>query len=240
MRVEPVEGGFEGRAPDWFGPTLFGGFLLGQAVYATGLTVPEDRRIHSLHAYFLRPGKAGPPLRHTVSTVRDGRAFAVRRLETVQDGKTVFEMACSFTDAAAQDADADPLPADVPGPDTKEPESGWGPWLRVRLEPQGRMSSRSWFRFAGRLPDEPRLHDAVIALMSDMTANGGRPVPGESRHWVSLDHAAWFHRRLRADEWIYFGVGTTIRSGSRALIEGVMHSPGRDRCLTMAQEALLP
>src|SRR5207245_2064335 len=124
------------------GTTLFGGFLLGQAVYAAGLTAPADRRIHSLHAYFLRPAVAGLPLLHEVETVRDGRAFAVRRLKTRQAGKVVLEMSCSYTSAGEEIDYGEPLGGDVPDPEGRPRLSDWGgPYDVVRVGPGGGETS---------------------------------------------------------------------------------------------------
>lgn len=246
LTVRPEADAFVGDTPQLFGPVVFGGQLVGQAVFAAGLTVPPDRRIHSLHAYFLRPARTGVPLLHRVTAVRDGRAFAVRRLETSQEGTTVFEMACSFT-AGEGDAAGEPgLAESVPGPDGLPPASWRGPWEGSRLGPEppagnGHPStSRAWFRVAADLPDDARGHDAVVGLMTDMTAGGGDPVPGFSpRQMISIDHAVWFHRPLRADRWVYYDVHSLIHTGSRAVIRGAMYGPDRRLALSMAQEVLL-
>ncbi len=237
MRATPREGGFLGRTPRVFGPQVFGGFLVGQALYAAALTVAPERRIHSLHAYFARPAQTGPDLLHRVAELRDGRAFSLRDVDSRQDGRSVFQMSCSFT-VPTEAAEAE-LDGGVADPETAGVEAVRA-WEVSRLGPAGQATSRAWFRLAARLPDEPAVHDALVAMMTDMTAMGGDPVPGyPGREMVSLDHAVWFHRHLRADEWIYFELRPLARSGDRALIQGAMYGPDRLAALTMAQEVIL-
>lgn len=247
LAVRPVAGGFEGVAPAWFGRHLFGGFIVGQAVFAAGLTAPAGRRIHSLHAYFVRPARGDSPLHHRVTTVRDGRTFAVRHVETSQGGETVFWMSSSYTSAAADFVYEPPLDPEVPDPDGLPTEAARGPWEVARLgptpaRPDGTVSStgRAWFRVRGDLGDDPVVGDAVLGFFSDMTGMGGHPVavPG-LRHWVSLDHAVWFHRPLRADGWLFYDLHTLVADERRALIRGVMYGPDRRVGLSVAQEALI-
>jgi acyl-CoA thioesterase-2 len=247
LEVRPVGSEFEGFAPAWFGQHLFGGFVVGQAVYAAGLTAPQGRRIHSLHAYFVRPARADSALRHRVSTVRDGRTFAVRHVETTQGGDTVFWMSCSYTSAGADLVYEPALDSAVPDPQSLPAEMARGPWEVARLgptepEPDGtvRSTGRAWVRICRPLGDDPVVADAVLAFFTDMTGVGGHPVAVKGvRNWVSLDHSVWFHRPLRADAWLYYDVHTLVADEQRALIRGVMYGPDRRLGLSMAQEALI-
>ena len=240
LRVQESGSGFEGVAPGWWGPYLFGGFIVGQAVFAAALTVPRDRRIHSLHAYFLLPVQAERPLCHRVTTVRDGRTFSQRRLELEQDGQVVFTMTCSFTSAIAEPVYQLPLDPDVPEADENLARQARGPWQVVRLGAAGPSTGRAWFRMTEPLDDDPIAGDAVLAFFSDMTGMGGHPVPLPNvEDWVSLDHAVWFHRPLRADQWLLFDLQTLVAIEKRALIRGVLYGPDRKVGMSMAQEALL-
>lgn len=236
LEVHPSGEAFEGKAPEWWGPFLFGGFIVGQAVHAVGQTIPEGRRIHSLHAYFLLPVRAALPIRHVVSTLRDGRTFSQRQLRSEQEGETVFVMTCSFVGAPSEPSHELTLDAAVPGPEGLAKEAGRGPWPEVARVGPG----RAWCRLPSEVPADPRLNDALLGFISDLTGGGGQPfaVP-DVTNWVSLDHAVWFHRPLVADEWLLFDPETVAVDGKRGLLRGSFY--GSDRCLrlSMTQEALL-
>lgn len=127
--------GWVGMAPTWFGEYVFGGCVIGQAVFAATRSAPEGRRMHSLHAYFLRPAVGGQPISYRIASIREGRTFATRRLEATQEGAHLLSMMCSFT------ADTDgyeyelPIARDVPGPEEREVRPGPGPWIGVNLGP---------------------------------------------------------------------------------------------------------
>ena len=109
LTVRAEGDGWIGDTPSWFGDYLFGGFVIAQAVHAATRTAPAGRRIHSLHAYFLRPVRAGPPVAYAVTPIRDGRTFASRRLEATQSGEPVLTMTCSFA------ADTEGYEYELPG-----------------------------------------------------------------------------------------------------------------------------
>jgi acyl-CoA thioesterase II len=243
------DGGYwVGDAPAWFGERLFGGFVLAQSVHAAATAAAEDRRIHSLHGYFLRPVMAGQPLSHRIIPIRDGRSFAVRHLEAVQSGKPVLWMTCSFaTDTDGYEYEL-PMDPDVPAPDELPTSVGPGPWEVAEVGPTSpapdgtRVSTRrAWFRVAGPLPDDPNLHAALIAFVTDMTGTGGRPLhlEGDVTGMISIDHAAWFHRPLRADEWLYYDVHSLVNAGGRGLLRGTIYGPDRSLAASVAQEMLL-
>jgi acyl-CoA thioesterase II len=240
-----------GEAPDWFGEVLFGGFVLGQAVHAATRAAPGGARIHSLHGYFLRPVLAGHQLDHRVEVVRDGRSFASRRLEVSQQGAPVFTGLCSFTtDGDGYEYEL-PLARDVPGPDQLGPQAGPGPWLRADAGPtpagaDGVRTSthRAWLRLGASLPsldEDPHLHAALLAFASDMTGTGGRPrrLEGGIEGMISLDHAVWFHRPARADQWLFFDVHSLVNTGGRGTLRATLHDEDRRVVLSMAQEMLL-
>ena len=240
--------GWVGGAPAWFGDRLFGGFVVAQAVHAATRTAPEGRRIHSLHGYFLRPVVAGRPVSYRIVPVRDGRTVAIRHLEAAQDGAPVFTMTCSFTvDTDGYEYEL-AVGRDTPAPEDLTTTTGPGPWAVAEVgptppEPDGtrRSTRRAWFRVAGTLPDDPHLHAALVAFATDMTGTGGRPLhlEGDIRGMVSIDHAVWFHRPLRADAWLLYDVHSLVNAGGRGLLRGTMHGPDGRLAVSVAQEMLL-
>lgn len=248
VRVRADGDEWVGPTPPWFGEVVFGGFVIGQAVHAATRSAPPRARIHSLHAYFLRPVVAGPPLRHRVTTVRDGRTFSSRHLDVCQSDKTVLTMTCSFTaDSSGYEYEL-PLDAGVPEPYAISSEAGPGPWEMAPIGPSeeradGTRASthRAWLRTARPLPDDQHVHAAMVAFMTDMTGTGARPLhlDGDIRGIVSLDHAAWFHRPLRADDWLFFDVQSTVNTGGRGFLRGTMYGRDRRVAVSIAQEQLL-
>ena len=253
LTVRPTgDGRWVGDVPDWFGDVLFGGFILGQAVAAATRAAPEGRRLHSLHAYFLRPVLASGPVDYDLRPVRDGRAFSSRHLTAAQGGKPVLEGLCSFTE------DTDGYVYDL-GASTAMPErdddaaelgTGPGPWTAHYLGESERnddgtydSTHRMWFRIPADLPDDPHLHAALLAFASDWTGVGGRPLllDGEIgvEGMISLDHALWFHRPARADEWLYYDVQSLVNAGGRGLLRGVMRDEAGRVVLSIAQEMKL-
>jgi acyl-CoA thioesterase II len=240
--------GWTGDTPDWFGERLFGGFVIGQAVAAATRVTPPDRRLHSLHAYFLRPVLAGRPVSYRIVPVREGRTFLAGRLDATQDDRAVLAMLCSFgpdTDGYEYEL---PVGRDAPGPDTVAATTGPGPWVKAGLGPTPRLpdgtyasTSRAWFRIAAPLPDDPHLHAALVAFATDITGTGARPLhlDGPMDGIVSLDHAAWFHRPLRADDWLLYDVHSLVNTGGRGLLRGTIHGPDRRIGVSVAQETVL-
>ncbi len=237
---------------------VFGGQVAAQAVRAAQLTVSSDRPIHSLHAYFIRPGRPGEPIDMLVERPRDGKSFTSRRVKAVQSDEVIFDMIASFHRAEAGPEYQVPLADDVPSPEeAPEPKGMFGrmrslmPFDMRELGPTEpvdgiyRSTRRAWFKTAGELPDDPAIHAAVLAFASDMgVVSAARvPVAGEEE-WerfmgASLDHAVWFHRPIRADEWILFDLRTISSSGARGLAAGTMHARGGVLGVSVAQEALI-
>jgi acyl-CoA thioesterase-2 len=239
-------------------PRVFGGQVAAQAVRAAQLTVPSERAIHSLHAYFIRPGRPGDDIEMHVERPRDGRSFTSRRVKAVQSDEVIFDMIASFHVSEEGPEYAIPIADDIPSPeDAPEPEGMLGrmrsvmPFDMRELGPTEpvdgiyRSTRRAWFKTAGDLPDDPALHACVLAFASDMgVVSAARvPVAGEAE-WerfmgASLDHAVWFHRPIRADEWILFDLRTVSSYGARGLAAGTMHSRDGVLGVSVAQEALI-
>jgi acyl-CoA thioesterase-2 len=237
-----------GRPPEWFGPYLFGGFVIAQAVVAATRDLDPAYRLHSLHAYFLRPATTASTLQHTVRTVRAGRTSVTRRVETEQGGKGVLDLACSL--AADTDGYVYDLPPRemFPDPSKLVVERGPGPWVAAFLGPTPPASDgtresthRMWFRIPAALPDDPHLHTALLAFATDWTGIGGRPLhlDGDTTGMISLDHAAWFHRPVRVDEWLAYDVQSLVNAGGRGLLRGVMRDGDGSIVASVAQEMRL-
>lgn len=240
--------GWIGDTPIMSRRAVFGGFLVGQAVMAATSEAPQGRRLNSLHAYFLRPVVEGRPVSYRITPLREGRTIVQRRLDADQDGEHVLTMSFSF---AADSEGYEYQPSSTAGvaePD-RAADRSYGPWEMVVLGPSAvdeadgsrRSTSRMWFRTSAPLPDEPHLHTALTAFATDITHTGARPLhlEGDTRGIVSLDHAVWFHRPLRPDEWSWYEVTSVINTGGRGLLRGSMYSGDGKLCASAAQETLL-
>jgi acyl-CoA thioesterase-2 len=242
------DGRWVADAPPWFGPVLFGGFVIAQAIVAATQDRPAGRRLHSLHAYFLRPVVAGTPTAYAVHGLREGRSFTSRHLSATQDGKPVLDMACSFTtdtDGYVYDL---PAAGGLPARDGVPVEQGPGPWVAAYLGPtpvrdDGSRESthRMWFRIPSELPDDENVHAALLGFATDWTGVGGRPLDLEhdTTGMVSLDHAAWFHRQARADEWLFYDVHSLVNAGGRGLLRATMRDEAGLVVASVAQEMRL-
>jgi acyl-CoA thioesterase-2 len=237
-----------GDAPSWFGDVLFGGFVIAQAIIAATRNAPLGRRLHSMHAYFLRPVVAASSVEYDVRPIRDGRSFTSRHVDASQGGKPVLELSCSFT--ADTDGYVYDLPGgrDLPAPDDAAIETGPGPWVANYLGPtpaaaDGTRESthRAWFRIPAALPDDEHLHAALLGFATDWTGIGGRPLhlDGDTQGMVSLDHAVWFHRPARADEWLFYDVQSLVNAGGRGLLRGVMRDIDGRVVISVVQEMRL-
>jgi acyl-CoA thioesterase-2 len=237
-----------GDAPTWYGDVLFGGFVIAQAIVAATRNPPPGRRLHSLHAYFLRPVVAAKPIAYLVRPIREGRAFTSRHVEASQEGKPALDLSCSFT------ADTDGYvydlgrSRDLPPLDESTVEPRTGPWVASYLGPtppaeDGTRESthRMWFRVPAALPDDAFLHTALLGFATDWTGIGGRPLylEGDTQGMVSLDHAAWFHRPARADAWLFSDVQSLVNAGGRGLLRGVIRDERGRVVISVVQEMRL-
>ncbi len=238
---------------------LFGGMVAAQSVIAAGRTVAEERHLHSIHGYFLRPGRHGTPIRFVVDRIRDGRSFTTRRVKAHQAGEAIFNLSASFAVAEDGISHQDPMP-EAPGPD------GLRDWEEVRAEAMGdpaakRFDSavevrvcdlpgadreprqRNWLRARGTLPDDPLIHTAMLVYASDRTLLGtaARPhdLPWSKRVGASLDHAVWIHRPVRFDDWLLYAAESPVAHSARGLIFGGLFYRDGIRVASVAQEALI-
>jgi acyl-CoA thioesterase-2 len=267
LKLEAIEVGlYRGRQPETSMQRVFGGQVLGQALAAASRTVPAERGVHSLHAYFLRPGDPAVPIIYDVEHLREGRS--VRRVAARQHGRPIFYMSASFQVAEEgpehQDA-APPLTDPNSHPTLGEHlasrrkyfdfdvDEEWKA-LDVRFagasypgtqppelqDPRHPAVTRVWMRTAGQLPDDPVLHKAALAYMSDLTLLSASlvPHPGETVR-ASLDHAMWFHRPFRADEWLLYDQVSPSASGARGLSIGRIFDQRGVLVATAVQEGLV-
>jgi len=253
---------FRGRvfSPDsGFLQRTFGGHVAGQALVSAVRTVTPEHRVHSLHGYFLRPGDAIAPTVFIVERLRDGGSFCTRRVNAVQHGETIFSMAASFQPPQNGIDHQDSMPAaappdDLPGMSSVKvfDDAGFRQFEEwdVRIAPQDRMEhlpgkasqQQVWFRHRDRLPDDPVLHICALAYMSDLTLLGSAQVThlDEREHLqvASLDHAMWFMREFRADEWLLYDQSSPSACGGRALCQGKIFTRTGDLVAAVMQEGL--
>ncbi|MCK4176084.1 acyl-CoA thioesterase [Aciditerrimonas ferrireducens] len=268
LDIEPIEVNiFRGVSPDEHRQRVFGGQVAAQSLMAAGRTV-ERGRVHSLHAYFLRPGDPTVPILYEVDRIRDGRSFTTRRVVAIQHGQAIFNMATSF-----HVEEEGPLEHQFPMPEVPDPESL--PTLRERLEPYrdrlaewfarphpidqrhiGRLPwaaeeagdepvQRLWIRADGQLPDDPLLHACIATYASDMSLFDTMLAP-HAVHWddadfmgASLDHCMWFHRPFRADEWLLYDMDSPTAYGARGLARGFLFTRDGRLAVSMVQEGLM-
>jgi acyl-CoA thioesterase-2 len=261
---------FRGVSPDESVQRVFGGQVAGQALVAAGRTVPDDRHVHSLHAYFLRPGDPAVPIIYEVDLIRDGRSFTTRRVVAVQHGKAIFHLSASFQiDEPGVDHQAE-MP-DAPDPETlmtlNERRAAAGipssarweqprpidlryvddpPWLPVSHGTAPSNKQQVWFRANGEMPDDPLLHVCAVTYASDMTlldsvllANGLTWDDNRNVMVASLDHAMWFHRPFRADDWLLYDQQSPSASGARGLAIGRLFTRDGRHVVSVVQEGLL-
>jgi acyl-CoA thioesterase II len=247
---------------------VFGGQVAGQALVAAGRTVPPERVVHSLHAYFIRAGDPGSPIVYEVDRIRDGRSFTTRRVVAIQHGQAIFALSASFQKHEPGIDHSDAMP-DVPAPETLPTLServapyadlaGMAgaeprpidvryvtdpPWVR-RDDGPSEAVNQVWMRADGTLPDDPLLHVCVLAYASDMTlldavlARHGVAWGLDKVLGVSLDHAMWFHRPFRADEWVLYDCASPSAAGARGLATGRFFSQDGRLLAVVVQEGLL-
>jgi acyl-CoA thioesterase-2 len=246
---------------------VYGGQVLAQSLVAAQRTVPADRPVHSLHGYFLRAGDSDEPITFAVERLRDGRSFSARRTQALQFGRPILSMIVSFQQPADGLDHAEPMPP-APDPQTlptiRERYAALDSpaarqWIRDRpidlrhvdpplyLEPAPEVSTRQslWMRAAGALPDDPALHAAVLAYASDysllepvLRAHGLRFI-AQGLKMASLDHAMWWHRPARADEWLLYTQESPSAQGGRGLGLGRIYTRDGVLACSVAQEGMI-
>ena len=237
----------------------FGGHVAGQTLVSAVRTVDDRYQVHSLHGYFLRPGDAKAPTVFIVERLRDGGSFATRRVNAIQHGETIFSMSASFqTDQSGihhQDTmPSAPPPEDLPGLTEMKAfdDAGFKQFAEweIRVVPQEKLErlpakasqQQVWFRHIDPLPDDHVLHICALAYMSDLTLLGSAQVHHleERKHLqiASLDHAMWFMRPFRADEWLLYDQSSPSACGGRSLTQGKIFNRSGEMVAAVMQEGL--
>ena len=260
---------FRGRSPQENRQRVFGGQVAGQALVAAGRTVDRGT-VHSLHAYFLRPGDPSTPILYLVDRIRDGRTFTTRRVVAIQHGQAIFHLSASFQPDEAGPEHGLPMP-EAPDPETLPSLADWlaprlvdvseglRQWFTrdrpIEVRPVDPMDpfhpvprpprQLVWIRASGRLPDPLLVHQCVVAYASDLTLLDTATLP-HAIAWndpgyvmASLDHAMWFHRPFRADEWLLYAQESPAAHGARGFTTGHLFTRDGRLVISVAQEGLI-
>ncbi len=271
LDLEPLEVNlFRGTSPQAGWQRVFGGQVLGQALMAAVRTVEPERSAHSLHGYFLLAGDPKSPIVYQVERIRDGGSFSTRRVTGIQHGRAMFAMSISFQ-KHEEGWDHQSTMPNVPPPEDLPterelarrfvevlPDAMRAYWERERpieLRPVdlGRYFERDhrtaaqhiWMRANGTLPDDPTLHQCVLAYASDFTLLDtaliahGKLMFDADLQIASLDHALWFHRPFRADEWLLYVQDSPSTSGGRGFCRGSIYRRDGVLVASVTQEGLM-
>lgn len=271
FQLEQIEQNiFRGVSFDLGFRALFGGQVLGQALMAANRTVEPERQAHSMHAYFLRAGDAKAPIVYQVTRTRDGRSFTTRHVRAIQHGQPIFDMSVSYQTHEDGFEHQDEMPTGIPEPETLKsfgeiyaaaedvPDYVRDQMTRDRpvevrpvnviekINPTPREPLKYvWFRAAGEVPDDPRLHQAVLAYASDFELLGTTMLPHgvsfvqKDIQAASLDHALWIHRPFRVDEWLLYRMSSSNMSNARGLAHGQIFSRDGRLVASVMQEGLV-
>ncbi len=247
---------------------VYGGQVLAQSLVAASRTVADGRVIHSLHGYFLRAGDITQSVNYSVDVLRDGRSFSTRRVQGFQNNEPIFSMIASFQDTDPGLEHQDAFPSDIPDPETLPSAAdlmGSNPhpvaqyWANARpfdmrhvgspiyFSVQGEPVAHQavWIKALGELPDDPVIHRAALAYASDYTIlesiyrRHGIAWSHPGLKSASLDHAMWFHREGRADQWLLYVQESPSAQGGRGLSLGRIFTRDGRLLATVAQEGMV-
>ncbi len=269
--LEPIEHNiYRGRNRDIGSSRVYGGQVLAQALVAARRTVEEDRPAHSLHGYFILAGDLSVPIVYFVDRLRDGGSFTTRRVTAIQHGEAIFNLSASFH-RVEPGLEHQMDPPQVPDPESLTPELNEirkvahqipeplrGILVQDRpidfrpvdppdlLDPQPSEPRRAtWFRANGTMPDDPLMHQAVLAYASDYgllvtsLQPHGMNVRTPGLQVASLDHALWFHRPFRVDDWLLYVVDSPASGGARGFARGSIYTRDGTLVASVAQEGLI-
>ena len=271
LKLEKIEDGiYRGQSQDLGFKALFGGQVMGQAVSASLETVDEERVIHSLHSYFLRPGDAEKPVVYEVENIRDGKSFNTRRVKAIQNGKPIYYMTASFQKHEQGFEHQTTMP-DVPPPEEVSSYSDFifdhqeflsddirGKFLSekpIEVRPIQKYNwvhpSKSeplcqmWIKANGSLSDDPNVHFCMLSYCSDFQFLTTSLMPHAATHWdpnfqiATVDHAMWFHRPFRIDEWLLYSTESPSAYGGRGLVKGQIFNQKGDLVASTMQEGVI-
>ncbi len=272
LSLEKIEENlFRGQSQDLGWGLVYGGQVLGQALSAAVKTVPKDRFVHSLHAYFLRPGDVSRPIVYDVDRIRDGGSFTTRRVVAIQKGRPIFNMSASFqieeggfTHQEEAPSAPDPLTLMTDQERVAKFSDQLPDFLRDQalaerpfelrpvdpivdpVSPDERPPrSMHWLKTTGKLADDPSLHRFLLAYASDFSflTTSLRPhgvtwlTPG--MQVASIDHAMWFHRPFRVDDWLLHDIESPSAAGARGFVRGNIYDADGHLVASTAQEGLI-
>ena len=244
---------------------VYGGQVLAQSIVAASRTLPPERTVHSMHGYFLRPGDPAAGITFSVDRIHDGRSFSTRRTQAFQAGVPIFSMIASFQDEGPGLEHAEPMPDGIPLPEDLPPfdDSQLHPVSRklfserpvdvlhvpspVYTSVEGPHVPRQavWMRTRRALPDDPAVHRAALAYLSDLTIQEtilrghGIPWSTPGLRVASLDHAMWWHRPGRVDEWMLYVQESPNARGGRGLSTGRIYTREGTLLASVAQEIMV-
>ncbi len=241
-----------GESPQYEWGRIYGGLVVAQALRAAMNTVDSVGHIvHSLHAYFILGGDPNEPVRYEVARLRNGRSFSTRQVVARQSSGAILNLSASFQrPEQGPDISTSALATAVKTPEELEPiDWGLGMDARTELESTDPPRHRSWVRYTEPISDDPADHYAALAYLSDVNAMDSvitaHPVQRGDRHWddvymsASLDHSIWFHREVRADEWLLFDMRPNQIIGTRGLATGDAFTQSGALVATIAQQGLV-
>jgi len=238
-----------GESPPYSWGRIYGGLVIAQALWSAMQTVRSEHEVHSLHAYFILGGDPAEPVRYEVDRVRNGRSFSTRRVVARQSAGAILTLGCSFqAREPGPEAQSARFPADVPPPESLASEWDAGIDRRDVRFAERQPRAWTWARYPSPLGEDPRLQACALAYLSDLNPMSavGASHPDElaEEDWqsimgVSLDHAMWFHRPVRADGWVLFDLHGHGVVRTRGLATGPAFLPDGTHVATIAQECLL-
>ena len=248
-RTDDVTFTGQGLQYPWGG--LYGGHIVAQALRAAALTVDEAYVPHSLRAYFIRRGINTQHVQYSVDKIRDGRSFCTRRVVAAQTDGAILNLEASFqVEETTIEKSMAPMPTGVPKPEDLE-ESGWWDFLHRRSVPvrdDEPQTAQAWMKVSESFGEDQVLDRCALAYLSDDLPNDCvitaipeiKKASDEGRRFsASLDHAVWFHRPVRSDEWNLYTMSCVNYGGGRGMTFGYVHSQDGSHLATVAQETLV-
>lgn len=248
-RTDDVTFTGQGLQYPWGG--LYGGHIVAQALRAAALTVDQAYVPHSLRAYFIRRGINTQHVQYSVDKIRDGRSFCTRRVVAAQTEGAILNLEASFqVEETTIEKSMAPMPTGFPKPEDLE-ESGWWDFLHRRSVPvrdDEPQTAQAWMKVSESFGEDQVLDRCALAYLSDDLPNDCvitaipeiKKASDEGRRFsASLDHAVWFHRQVRADEWNLYTMSCVNYVGGRGMTFGYVHSRDGQHLATVAQETLV-
>jgi acyl-CoA thioesterase II len=241
---------FVADSPPQSAERLFGGQVAAQALRAACLTAPPGRWPHSLHVYFIRPGRPAVPVRFSVTRIRDGRSFSTRLITAAQHGETILMMMTSLSQGEDGPDWQPPARPEVPDPDdlpaAPEMLSWFSAMASFEIRPVARGPAATlhpcWIRLTEPLPEDPGVQACALTFISDVGLVRGARVPGAAHRplsGASLDHAVWLHRPEAASEWLLLSARPARNARARGLALGTIHARDGTLVASLSQEAIL-